>query len=117
MENQLETILSNNKIDPVYNLENYVIESKYRLQKANQEAQKIIEKIKIRNKALYDRNLNKLDVKIGDKVLIKNEPYNKHTSIYSGPFEILEVKDQNLVLRDQIQNKNVEIHKNRVIKA
>lgn len=101
------------QIGPVYNVDDYVAELKHRLQSAHSETREIINKIKQRNKTYHDRNVNPINLKIGDKVKIVKEPYNKHDLVYSGPFTILEVEPQNVVL--DLNGKRYKIHKNRVL--
>lgn len=103
------------RIDPIYNVDDYVKELKYRLQKCHGEACKIIEKMKQRNKEYYDRKCTKTDYRIGDKFLIKKEPYNKFNPIYTGPYKIIALTDQNLTYYDDKDNIKT-IHKNRTVK-
>lgn len=49
------TEILNGKVDPVYNIENYAKEMKYRIQTANETARKLIEKSKMKNKQNYDK--------------------------------------------------------------
>lgn len=104
-----------NVIEPLYNIENYALECRYRLQMAHMEASKLIEKMKATNKKYYDRNLNILDVKRGDKVLLKKEPQNKHSNIYDGPFDVELVDNCNVTIL--YKGKNLTVHKNRLIKV
>lgn len=99
-----------NRIEPIYNIDNYALEVKYRLQTAQKEVRALIDKMKIRNKNYYDKRTNVLNVKIGDMILLKNEPYNK----YKAPFEVIEIKDKNIVINKN--GKIYETHKNRVVK-
>lgn len=101
-------------VDPIYNADNYAKELKYRLQRAHFETRSIIDKIKIKNKANYDKNTNAVNFKIGDKVKIKNEPYNKMKYIYSGPFEIIDIIDKNISL--DVNGKKYTVHANRLAK-
>lgn len=112
--NQLENI-SLNQLDPIYNIDNYALECKYRLQKAHIEAKALINKMKIRNKEYYDKKTRPIHVNIGDKVLVKNEPYKKLEPIYSGPFTILEVSEKNVVIEKH--GKPYLLHKNRIVRA
>lgn len=103
------------KIEPIYNIDNYALECKYRLQKAHVEATQLINKMKLRNKAYYDKKSNPLNVVIGDKILLKNEPYQKHKNIYSGPFIVTQIDDLNITIDKD--GKSYTVHKNRVVKA
>lgn len=104
-----------NKIEPIYNIDNYALECKYRLQKAHVEAGALINKMKIRNKEYYDKRANPIHINVGDKILMKNEPYKKFEQRYSGPFVVLEVKDKNVII--ERNGKPYELHKNRIVKA
>lgn len=103
-------------IDPIYNIDNYVYEARYRIQHAHIHAKQLIEKMKQRNKLYYDKTSKPLDIKINDKVIINNEPYDKHKPIYKGPYIVKEIKDLNLVLFDGLTNKSKLIHKDKVHK-
>lgn len=83
-------------IDPIYNIDEYALELKHRLQSAHNETREIINKIKNRNKQYHDEKLNPIQVKIGDNVKIAKEPYDKHSLIYNGPFPVLEVGTHNI---------------------
>lgn len=102
------------KIQPIYNYDNYVQVTRRTLQVAYEKARKFIDKMKEINKKYYDSNSSPLDVRVNDKILVKKEPYDKHSSIYAGPFIVKAVKDTNLII--QVDNKLIEIHKNRIIK-
>lgn len=95
--------LFSNSISPIYNIDDFVSEFRFRLQTAHETARALIEKCKLRNKIIYDRQSNPLEIEIGDKVLIENEPYKKHSHKYSGPFEILAVDGHNVII--SINNK------------
>lgn len=88
-------------IEPIYNVENYAKEAKYRLQHAHIQAKRLIEKSKFNNKNVYDKSAKPLEVKINDEVLLKKEPYNKHQPIYSGPFVVESILNSNLVLKEK----------------
>lgn len=102
-----------NQIDPIYNFDNYPIELKYRLQKAWKDARENLVKVKIKRKQTFDRNCKKVDYKIGDKVLLENKNIeNKLDALFSGPYEIIDVKNSNVVLKKD--NKVKEVHKNMI---
>lgn len=101
-------------VEPLYNIENFALECKHRLQVAHREASKLIDKIKLRIKSYYDK-LNSIDLKIGDKVLLKKEPTNKLANIYDGPFDVQTVENNNVSIL--YKGKNLLVHKNRLIKA
>lgn len=103
-----------NKIDPWYNIEDYVKESKFRLQSSHLVAQKLLNKIKMTNKTYYDKNAKELNLEVGDKVYIENKPYNKFKPVYSGPFEIKSIDEPNVTIFDEKTNKTQLIHKNRI---
>lgn len=104
----------NGQVTPIYNIDNYISELKHRLQSAHLETQKIINKIKERNKIYHSKTSNPIDVRVGDKIKVINEPYNKHNLIYSGPFSVTEIQDKNVVI--DLNGKKYTIHKNRILK-
>lgn len=103
------------EIDPPYNLENYVKELKYRLQASHERAKVLLEKTKLRNKSFYDKQTRPIDVSVGDKILLRKEPYDKHSSIYSGPFTVVEVTHCNVRI-EAVDKKQQIVHKNRIIR-
>lgn len=101
-------------IDPIYNIEDYVRESKFRLQTAHAVARKLLEKIKLTNKKYYDRNAKELNLQVGDKIYLENKPYNKYKPIYSGPFDVKSIDEPNVTIFDNKNNKTQVVHKNRI---
>lgn len=79
--------LQQGTVDPIYNVENFVKEAKFRIQSAHKEANRLIEKIK-HNKRNFDRTANPVHLHINDRVLVEKEPYHKHRPIYIGPLLI-----------------------------
>lgn len=107
-------ILKNN-VDPLYNVDDYVKECKFKLQQIHVETNQLIEKVKQRNKKTYDKNVNPIKLKIGDLVKIVKHPYEKFKYIYDGPYKINEINNNNVKI--ELENgKLYEIHKNRIIK-
>lgn len=104
------------RVDPIYNFEDFTKEAKYRLQNAHIEAINLIGKLKLRNKAYYDKITNPIDIKENEKVLVKKEPYDKHNPIYAGPFVVQEVQGSNAKIFNEKTNKTKIIHKDRLIK-
>lgn len=103
------------RVEPLCNIDNYAYEAKYRLQIAHKDAKNIIEKIKIRSKEYYDRNVNKLNIKVNDLVKINKEPYEKLGRIKDGPFRVVEINSPNATI--ELENgKFYTIHNNRLTK-
>lgn len=112
--NMPHEILQGN-VDPIYNVDDYVKECKYKMQLVHQETIKLIENAKKTNKKQYDKKLNPIELKLGDLVKIIKEPYEKFKFIYDGPFEVKSINGKNIQI--ELENgKLYEIHKNRVIK-
>lgn len=102
-------------IEPVYDFENYIKILKHTLQRAGERARDFVEKMKKYNKIQYDKRQNPIELRINDLVLIKKEPYNKFKEIYSGPYRVRQIKEQNITI--EINNNPYEVHKNRVVKC
>lgn len=101
-------------IQPIYNHDNYIHILKNTLQIAQQRAIKFIEQQKLRNKKYYDEKTNPINIKINDQILIKVEPYNKFKPIFSGPYTVKGIENQNLIVEKD--KKPYKIHKNRTVK-
>ncbi|RYX87425.1 hypothetical protein EON73_01410, partial [bacterium] len=104
----------NGRIDPIYNIDNYISEARYRLQVAHKKVQQLLDKMKTYNKTQYDKKSNPIDVKINDKVYLEKMPYNKHQPIYEGPYAIVDIDHPNVKL--QVGKKVEVVHKNRIVK-
>lgn len=98
-------------IEPLYNVDNYSCELKFRLQKAQYEARQNLIKSKDVRKCKFDKYLKPIMYKKDDMLLVRNESGNKFSEVYCGPFKVLEDLEPNVkILRN---NKEEIIHKNR----
>ena len=61
----------------------------------------------------YDRNINNIQLRIGEIVLVKNNAGHKMENQYSGPFKIIDVTEQNCTVIDN-RRKHITVHKNRI---
>ena len=101
------------QVDPMYNFNDYPYELKYRLQVAWNDARNNLIVSKNKRKNQYDKSKYCINVKVGDKILLRNNSStNKADPIFKGPYKVVECKDQNIVI--EIENKLVEVHRNRV---
>lgn len=110
----ISEVLSEN-IEPIYNVDDFVKISKYNLQIAQSAARKLIDKMKIRNKEFYDKKANPINVRVGDSVILRNEPYKKHGKKYAGPYTVTGVSHPNVTIN--IKDKQYTTHKNRILLA
>lgn len=103
------------KVTPLYNIDNYAKEIKFRLEVAHNRARQLLDKHKLRQKLAYDKNTLDYKFNIGDLVLLKNEAGHKLDTAYKGPFKI-----KNLLVRDNVNiidiktSKEQIVHKNRL---
>lgn len=109
-------ILQRNDIEPLYNVDNYAKELKYRLQIANSIASELIKMSKVRNKQFYDKKLNIIQLKIADQVIVTNNDKHKLQNLYSGPYTVTKLLDKNVEIFNSETNKPTTVHKNRVKK-
>ncbi|KAJ8708942.1 hypothetical protein PYW07_013546 [Mythimna separata] len=107
----LPSNLNSNKIDPLYNFDNYPLELKYRIQTSEKEARDNLIASKVNRKIRYDRNINPVTYKPNDLILVKNETGNKLQSIYSGPYNVIRECSPNVKIMKN--NKPYLVHKNR----
>jgi RNase H-like domain found in reverse transcriptase/Reverse transcriptase (RNA-dependent DNA polymerase)/Integrase zinc binding domain/Retroviral aspartyl protease len=101
-------------LQPVYNLENYAKEFKYRLKIAYDRAAKYLLDQKIKRKEVYDTKLNDVNFEIGDKVLLEAENRTKLEPVYLGPFEVIDLETVNVIIKGK-NDKKQKVHKNRLI--
>ena len=71
-----------NYIDPIYNLDDYSKEIKFRLELVYKRARIMLEKDKAYRKLPYDEKTKNFELKIGDKVLTRNEMAQIRPSIF-----------------------------------
>lgn len=101
-----------------YNYDDYAVELKLRLQHSHEIARDSLIRGKEKSKIYYDKYTNPVKIKIGDKVLLKNEVNTRGRSkklepVYHGPFEVVEIHDPvNTTIR--IKRKLVKVHNNRL---
>lgn len=97
-------------IEPLYNYNDYPKEMKFRLQRAQYDAKNNLLDSKFKRKILYDRKSYPVTYKKGDLILIKNQIGDKLSSVYNGPFVVLEDVSPNVKILKN--NKEYIIHKN-----
>lgn len=105
------------KIDPIYNIEEYYNELKYKLQKSNELARKKIIEGKENKHITLNQNKNPIDISIGDLIYLKNENRKKLDPEYIGPFIVVKLDNPNCVIRNRKTNKQSTVHMNRLIRA
>lgn len=103
------------RVAPLYNIENYAKVAKFMLQSVHERAAKLLQKMKLRNKFHYDKQINPLKINGGDKVLLEIQPYNKHTAKYGGPFTVVNEDGSNVIIEDK-NRKQFTVHKDRIRK-
>lgn len=112
MPNDIKT-----NLDPLYNLDNYSKEVKYRLQKTHILAKNLIDKHKERNKKCHDRLAKPITLEVDDSVLLQTEPYEKHKSIYEGPYIVKNINGVNVTIYNDFTTKEKIVHNNRIRKT
>lgn len=104
------------KIDPVYNIDLYSQELRYKLQKSHQIAnQKLVQQKNIRKES-NDSSANPLLIQTGDIVFLKNENRRKLDSFYTGPYKVKSINNPNCEIIDMQSNQSNLVHKNRLSK-
>lgn len=108
---RLPSNLINGTVEPLYNFDDYPLEFKYRLQRAQADAKKNLIDCKIARKELYDKNIYPVTYNEGDLILVRNETGSKLDCVYEGPFVV--IKDESPNVKIIRKNKIDVIHKNR----
>lgn len=97
-----------------YNFEDYAQELRFKLETTAKLASELLNKNKLLTTEKYDKNLNSLEWKIGDKILVLNEVRTKHDPLYIGPFSIIEINLPNVTYLDPKFNRKKTIHINNI---
>lgn len=106
--------LDANTIDPLYNIESYQKEVKFRLQVAQRRAADLLKNSKILRKSQSEKTLNNAKIKINDLVLVRNDAGSKLDKIYVGPFRVIKLDDRNNILISDDNAKSSWVHRNRL---
>lgn len=83
----------------MYDLENYIEELEFRLQKSLAKTNELIEQHKIKMKSVHDKTLGIIDIKIGDK--IRDESIHKLEPVYMGPYTVQVIEKSNIIAIDE----------------
>ena len=102
--------------EPVYNLEAYYNELKFRLARSNSIAHDLLIKNKINNQQYCNKTINPIDISIGDQVKLIIENNRKLDPCYIGPYKVIEIDEPNCTLINPITEKTTIVHKNRIQK-
>ena len=107
------------KVQPVYNVDNYAKELKYKLQTAQLNAREFLLSRKMNRKrnTKYDEKANCVEVKPGELVKVVRENRTKFEPKYSGPYEVVSVETPNITLKSSPNGKIIKVHKDRIAKC
>jgi Integrase core domain len=106
--------MRNDRIDPVYNIEDYANEARFKLQKAFKRAKDLLKKAKENTKLTYDKSAEYSKIKIGDKVALENMNRRKLDKPYISNYIIEEIEYPNSIIRNLDNNKITKVHNNRL---
>lgn len=109
-------VLETGKIDPIYNIDSYQKEIKYRLQVAHDRVTKMLDRAKKTNKIRYDKTVNQIDIQVDDLVLIQDDAGHKLTHLFKGPYKVDSVDNRGNVSITLNNGKSMLVHKNRIRK-
>lgn len=88
-----QNIFNNNVIEPIYDIDQYSNELKFKIQNSSAIAKQNLIDNKYKRQSIANRNINPISLNPGDKVHIKNENRKKLDSVYIGPYIIDEIED------------------------
>lgn len=104
------------KRNTIYNYDNLANEIKTNIQYALEEAKKHLLTKKLKNKMIYDQNMNDKEITPNDLVLIKSQAKSsKFETAYHGPYRVISVTNPYLTIIKK--GKTAKIHKNLVKKS
>lgn len=105
----------NRQVDPLYNLDSYQKELKFRLQITHANVMQTILNRKDKRTNSMNRTITPTELQIGDTVYLQIENRHKLQPIYSGPYQIEQLKESNAIIINQ-NGKRAEVHKTRLVK-
>lgn len=108
--------LQTDRVEPVYNLEAYKNELRYKIQKSNCLAREKLIAQKLMRSQKSEQTSNPIEIQIGDQVYLTNENRRKLDSFYNGPYLVTQIDNQNCKIQHQTTNNSLIVHKNRLIK-
>jgi hypothetical protein len=101
---------------PQYNYDDYVLELKSRPQTEHEVAKEKLLKTKQKSKEYYDRRAEKVELNIGDRVLLFDETVRrgrsrKLSSQWIGPYEVLGIDKVNVLIKRGRKVQKVHINR------
>lgn len=101
------------KPEPQYNYQDYQYEMKRLMQESHQMVRDQLVKSKEKSKDRYDKKVNSLELKIGDKVIIQDKTSkSKLASKWHGPYPIIEISAESPNVTILKRNKPTKLHRN-----
>lgn len=84
---------------PIYNYDSYAQLFKMELREAWELARERIQKHKMESKKRYDKSTHDVQIKVGDKIRVKNHvKHGKYDILYKGPYTVTEVPSNKTVV-------------------
>lgn len=111
---EIFSLLNHKTIEPIYNFDDYVKEVKYKIKIANENAKTTLERLKQQQKLHYDKTANQINIKTNDQVLVRNEKAHKLQNVYTGPYKVINIDNNNNCILLTDKNKEIKIHRNRL---
>lgn len=101
-------------ITPLYNVDDYSKEVRYRIEVACKRAGLMLEKAKLVQKNRYDKSTHEVVIRLGDLVLLRNEAGHKLDNRYLGPYEVVEIGNNHNVVIEDSNRKAQNVHRDRL---
>ena len=112
--NNVEMFNTDNDIAPLYNVDDYSKEVRFRLEIAYRRVRQMIDRAKFKQKEFYDEKSRGMKLEKGDLVLIRNEAGHKLESKYLGPFKVIDLRlNGNVIIEDNKKKKQL-VHSDRL---
>lgn len=105
--------LNSDSIDPVYNIDDYHREVKFRLQVAHQRARRYLMESKFKRKAVYDSTADPQIVSPNDLVLLQINERHKLDPLFKGPYKVKQLHHPNIIIVDDVGKESL-VHKDKV---
>ena len=110
------TCIEQDRVDPLYNIDNVAKEVRFRLQNAHKHANELLSRSKAESIRQSEKGSRSIDIKEHDKVVLVKESSHKHEPVFKGPFVVTKVIHPNVEIYDVNNAKTKIVHKNNVRK-
>lgn len=111
---RMATNMMKNEIGENCDINEYVFSIRENLNLAFKKTNEFLRYGKQKSKIYYDKQSKPLVVSVGDRVLLVNEVRSKLDPLYKDEYIVKDIKEENVLIENNITHKTTLVHKNRL---